>query len=158
MHCVQIEVLYADMDTCRYVVTEWVLFHTCVFQPKLYMNAHGERIAQCQHIKLITTASLPVQIDGEACKLKPSVIEVVLQNKAIMIKKAPLRSVNAPLRGYVTPIHMYILCGNTCTFYVVTPIHMYVLCDYLAYKCQLSVEMVYSDWWLCLVWFLATLW
>ena len=26
--------------------------------------AHGERIAQCEHIKLITDRSLPVQIDG----------------------------------------------------------------------------------------------
>ena len=74
------------------------------------MNAHGERIAQCQHIKLITTTSLPVQIDGEACKLKPSVIEVVHQNKAIMIKKVPLRSINAPLRGYVTCIQLSLLC------------------------------------------------
>lgn len=63
------------------------------------MGAHGERIAQCQHIKLYTFVSLPVQIDGEACKLKPSIIEVVLQNKALMIRKEPLRTSQAPLRG-----------------------------------------------------------
>ena len=34
-------------------------------QLKLRMGmAHGERIAQCEHIKLITARSLPVQIDG----------------------------------------------------------------------------------------------
>ena len=34
-------------------------------QPKLQVGiAHGERIAQCEHIKLITERSFPVQIDG----------------------------------------------------------------------------------------------
>ncbi len=33
-------------------------------QPKLQLGIHGERIAQCEHIKLVTTRSLPVQIDG----------------------------------------------------------------------------------------------
>jgi len=34
-------------------------------QPKLKVGlAHGERIAQCQHIKLIMDRSFPVQIDG----------------------------------------------------------------------------------------------
>ena len=76
----------------------------CIFslQPKLVMNlAHGERIAQCQHIKLKTTMSLPVQIDGEACRIKPSILEVVHQNKANMIKKGPLRSVQHPFSGSV---------------------------------------------------------
>ena len=63
--------------------------------------AHGERIAQCQHIKLKTTMSLPVQIDGEACRIKPSILEVVHQNKANMIKKGPLRSVQHPFSGSV---------------------------------------------------------
>ena len=63
------------------------------------MGAHGERLAQCQHVKIFTTASLPVQIDGEACKLKPSIIELVLQNKAVMIRKEPLKTQQAPLRG-----------------------------------------------------------
>ena len=62
------------------------------------MGAHGERIAQCQHIKLHTLTSLPVQIDGEACKIKPSIIEVVHQNKALMVRKTPLRTSPAPLR------------------------------------------------------------
>lgn len=66
--------------------------------PKLLVGAHGERIAQCQHIKLHTFTSLPVQIDGEACKIKPSIIEVVHQNKALMVRKTPLRTSPAPLR------------------------------------------------------------
>lgn len=63
------------------------------------MGAHGERIAHCQHIKIYTFISLPVQIDGEACKLKPSIIEIVLQNKALMIRKDPLRAQASPLVG-----------------------------------------------------------
>ena len=68
------------------------------------LGAHGERIAHCQHIKLYTYTSLPVQIDGEACKIKPSIVEVVYQNKALMVKKAPLRESRAPLRGYAITI------------------------------------------------------
>ena len=51
----------------RHVVCNWEckffsFFHV---QLKLRMGmAHGERIAQCQHIKLVTNRSLPVQIDG----------------------------------------------------------------------------------------------
>ena len=34
-------------------------------QAKLQVNmSHGERIAQCEHIKMHTTKALPVQIDG----------------------------------------------------------------------------------------------
>ena len=34
-------------------------------QAKLQVNmSHGERIAQCEHIKMYTTKALPVQIDG----------------------------------------------------------------------------------------------
>ena len=65
------------------------------------MGAHGERIAHCQHIKIYTYASLPIQIDGEACKLKPSIIEIVHQNKALMVKKEALRTHASPLRGLV---------------------------------------------------------
>ncbi|XP_019848920.1 PREDICTED: diacylglycerol kinase zeta-like [Amphimedon queenslandica] len=67
--------------------------------PKLLMGAHGERIAHCQHIKIYTYTSLPIQIDGEACKLKPSIIEIVHQNKALMVKKEALRTHASPLRG-----------------------------------------------------------
>ena len=77
-----------------------VIYNVFFFQPKLLLGAHGERIAHCQHVKLYTYTSLPVQIDGEACKIKPSIIEVVFQNKSLMIMKAPLRELHAPLRGY----------------------------------------------------------
>jgi diacylglycerol kinase (ATP) len=67
---------------------------------KLQVNmSHGERIAQCEHIKMHTTKALPVQIDGEPCKLQPSVIEVILKNTAQVIRKVPRKNTEAPLKG-----------------------------------------------------------
>ncbi|XP_041352242.1 diacylglycerol kinase zeta-like isoform X2 [Gigantopelta aegis] len=51
----------------------------------LQMGANGERLAQCQHIKLTTTKSLPVQVDGEPCLLRPSTITVTFGKKSNML-------------------------------------------------------------------------
>jgi diacylglycerol kinase (ATP) len=68
--------------------------------PKLQMGmSHGERIAQCEHIKMYTMKSLPVQIDGEPCKLQPSIVEVVQKNTAQMIRKVPRKYSETPLKG-----------------------------------------------------------
>lgn len=85
---------------------------------------HGERIAHCEHIKLVTEKAFPIQIDGgecagreggreggngslftctqlytEAWKLQPSVIEVGLKNRANMVRKVPRIHPDAPLQG-----------------------------------------------------------
>ncbi|XP_064397829.1 diacylglycerol kinase zeta-like isoform X2 [Halichondria panicea] len=75
---------------------------------KLHIGlAHGERLAQCQHVKIMTTKALPVQIDGEACKLLPSAIEVVLKNKVPMVTKARRKlNVDTPLQGVVDRIKL----------------------------------------------------
>ncbi len=37
--------------------------------------------------------------DSEACKLKPSIIEVGLKNKAALVRKVPRARPEAPLQG-----------------------------------------------------------
>lgn len=61
--------------------------------PLLQAGGHGTCIAQCRSAKIITSKTIPMQVDGEACKLKPSTIELTLLNKAVMLaKKKPGRT------------------------------------------------------------------
>ncbi|KAM4601894.1 diacylglycerol kinase zeta-like [Polymixia lowei] len=58
----------------------------------LQVGGHGERLNQCREVILTTTKPLPVQVDGEPCRLAPSVIHISLRNQANMIQKTKRRS------------------------------------------------------------------
>lgn len=61
--------------------------------PLLQAGGHGTCIAQCRSAKIVTSKTIPMQVDGEACKVKPSIIEISLLNKAVMLaKKKPGRT------------------------------------------------------------------
>lgn len=61
--------------------------------PLLQAGGHGTCITQCRTAKIVTTKTIPMQVDGEACKVKPSIIELSLLNKAVMLaKKKPGRT------------------------------------------------------------------
>ncbi|XP_076249554.1 retinal degeneration A isoform X2 [Calliopsis andreniformis] len=55
--------------------------------PLLQAGGHGTCIAQCSTAKLVTTRTIPMQVDGEACRLLPSIINLKLLNKATMLVK-----------------------------------------------------------------------
>ncbi|XP_060524933.1 eye-specific diacylglycerol kinase-like isoform X2 [Cylas formicarius] len=55
--------------------------------PLLQAGGHGTCITQCRSAKIITTKTIPMQVDGEACKLKPSIITLTHLNKANMLAK-----------------------------------------------------------------------
>lgn len=60
--------------------------------PLLQAGGHGTCITQCKSARIITSKTIPMQVDGEAAKLKPSIIELNLLNKAVMLaKKKPGR-------------------------------------------------------------------
>uniref|UniRef100_A0A3B5KN90 Diacylglycerol kinase n=1 Tax=Takifugu rubripes TaxID=31033 RepID=A0A3B5KN90_TAKRU len=58
----------------------------------LQVGGHGERLSQCREVTLTTTKPLPVQVDGEPCRLAPSVIYISLRNQANMIQKTKRRT------------------------------------------------------------------
>ncbi|KAM9327945.1 diacylglycerol kinase zeta-like isoform 3-T3 [Pholidichthys leucotaenia] len=58
----------------------------------LQVGGHGERLNQCREVILTTTKSLPVQVDGEPCRLAPSVIRIRLRNQANMVQKTKRRT------------------------------------------------------------------
>uniref|UniRef100_A0A8C6PQ39 Diacylglycerol kinase n=1 Tax=Nothobranchius furzeri TaxID=105023 RepID=A0A8C6PQ39_NOTFU len=61
----------------------------------LQVGGHGERLHQCKEVTLTTFKSIPMQVDGEPCKLAPSVIHISLRNQANMVQKAK-RRINMP--------------------------------------------------------------
>lgn len=66
------------------------------FQPLLQAGGHGTSICQCQTAKIVTTKTIPMQVDGEACKLTPSIISMNLLNKAPMLAKRRGGKPNVP--------------------------------------------------------------
>lgn len=57
----------------------------------LQVGGHGERLHQCKQVTLTTYKSIPMQVDGEPCKLAPSVIRISLRSQANMVQKAKRR-------------------------------------------------------------------
>ncbi|XP_053678775.1 eye-specific diacylglycerol kinase [Anopheles nili] len=64
--------------------------------PLLQAGGHGTCITQCRSARIVTSKTIPMQVDGEACKLKPSSIELTLLNKAVMLAKKKPGRANVP--------------------------------------------------------------
>lgn len=73
-------------------------------QAALQVGGHGERLTQCREVVLTTSKAIPVQVDGEPCKLAASRIHIALRNQATMVQKAKRRS-TAPLHSEYVPPH-----------------------------------------------------
>ncbi|XP_076862194.1 diacylglycerol kinase zeta isoform X2 [Brachyhypopomus gauderio] len=58
----------------------------------LQVGGHGERLNQCHEVTLTTYKSIPMQVDGEPCKLAPSTIHISLRNQANMVQKVKRRT------------------------------------------------------------------
>ncbi|XP_037694534.1 diacylglycerol kinase zeta isoform X3 [Choloepus didactylus] len=69
----------------------------------LQVGGHGERLTQCREVVLTTSKAIPVQVDGEPCKLAASRIRITLRNQATMVQKAKRRSA-APLHSDQQPV------------------------------------------------------
>lgn len=68
--------------------------------PLLQAGGHGTCIAQCRDAKIITTRTIPMQVDGEPCKLLPSIITINFKNRVCMLAKS--KSYNKGNSGNVT--------------------------------------------------------
>ncbi|KAJ8402908.1 hypothetical protein AAFF_G00362220 [Aldrovandia affinis] len=69
----------------------------------LQVGGHGERLNQCREVTLTTYKSIPMQVDGEPCKLAPSIICISLRNQANMVQKTKRRT-SIPLLNDQQPI------------------------------------------------------
>ncbi|XP_026765016.1 eye-specific diacylglycerol kinase isoform X2 [Galleria mellonella] len=62
--------------------------------PLLQAGGHGTCITQCKTAKIVTTKVIPMQVDGEACRLAPSIITLSRLNQATMLaKRKPGRTI-----------------------------------------------------------------
>ncbi|XP_028158056.1 eye-specific diacylglycerol kinase isoform X2 [Ostrinia furnacalis] len=64
--------------------------------PLLQAGGHGTCITQCKTAKIVTTKVIPMQVDGEACRLAPSIITLSRLNQATMLAKKKPGRVIAP--------------------------------------------------------------
>ncbi|XP_025099384.1 diacylglycerol kinase zeta-like isoform X5 [Pomacea canaliculata] len=62
----------------------------------LHVGGHGERLTQCREVRVKTFKSMPMQVDGEPCRLRPSKININFRNQANMIVK-PKRRGSMPI-------------------------------------------------------------
>uniref|UniRef100_A0A3Q3QT93 Diacylglycerol kinase n=1 Tax=Monopterus albus TaxID=43700 RepID=A0A3Q3QT93_MONAL len=58
----------------------------------LQVGGHGERLHQCREVMLTTFKTVPVQVDGEPCRLAPSTLRISLRNQANMVQKSKRRT------------------------------------------------------------------
>lgn len=56
--------------------------------PLLQAGGHGTCIAQCRSARIITSRTIPMQVDGEPCKLLPSIINISFKNRVCMLAKS----------------------------------------------------------------------
>ncbi|NXE90195.1 DGKZ kinase, partial [Menura novaehollandiae] len=69
----------------------------------LQVGGHGERLCQCQQVVLTTSKAIPMQVDGEPCKLAASCIHISLRNQANMVQKTKRRN-SMPLLNDQQPV------------------------------------------------------
>jgi len=55
--------------------------------PLLQAGGHGTCLAQCRTAKIVTRRVIPMQVDGEACRLNPAIINLQLLNQAPVLAK-----------------------------------------------------------------------
>ncbi|XP_048804045.1 diacylglycerol kinase zeta isoform X5 [Lagopus muta] len=69
----------------------------------LQVGGHGERLCQCRQVVLTTSKAIPMQVDGEPCKLAASCIHISLRNQANMVQKTKRRN-SMPLLNDQQPV------------------------------------------------------
>ncbi|KAM3182069.1 hypothetical protein ACTXT7_013144 [Hymenolepis weldensis] len=82
----------------------------------LQMGGHGDRICQCSEVTLTTRKTIPMQIDGEPCRLGPSIIDIRLRNQAFVVQKTRRVDGNSPAHFGVTNTS-----GRLVKIYIIYP-------------------------------------
>ncbi|XP_066266037.1 diacylglycerol kinase zeta-like isoform X3 [Branchiostoma lanceolatum] len=72
-----------------------VLGFTPATMATLQVGGHGERLCQCREARITTYKTIPMQVDGEPCRLAPATVHVTLRNQANVVLKSKRRTPTA---------------------------------------------------------------
>ncbi|XP_018653358.1 putative diacylglycerol kinase, zeta, iota [Schistosoma mansoni] len=87
----------------------------------LQIGGHGDRICQCRRVHLTTDIVIPMQMDGEPCRLMPSKIDIFCSHQALVIQKLTRSPISAVMSnedenhlqwktiGYETRINVFVI-------------------------------------------------
>ncbi|XP_072128333.1 diacylglycerol kinase zeta isoform X1 [Mobula birostris] len=89
----------------------------------LQVGGHGERLNQCREVTLTTYKPIPMQVDGEPCKLAPSIIRISLRNQANMVQKTKRRTSIPLLNDQQTISERLKICVNRISMHDYEALH-----------------------------------
>uniref|UniRef100_G1K3J1 Diacylglycerol kinase n=1 Tax=Xenopus tropicalis TaxID=8364 RepID=G1K3J1_XENTR len=99
---------YNEFSFNPLLLSETSDYNISVFSGKrraaLQVGGHGERLHQCREVTLLTYKAIPMQVDGEPCRLAPSLIRISLRNQANMVQKSKRRT-SMPLLNDLHKVH-----------------------------------------------------
>uniref|UniRef100_A0A672IQ70 Diacylglycerol kinase n=1 Tax=Salarias fasciatus TaxID=181472 RepID=A0A672IQ70_SALFA len=101
----------------------------------LQVGGHGERLHQCREVVLTTFKTVPVQVDGEPCRLAPSTLRISLRNQANMVQKSKRRT-SVPLLNDTVCV-----CLCVCVCVAAIPVGIVVVRG----DCDLETCRLYID-------------
>lgn len=53
----------------------------------IQVGGHGDRICQCRKVTLTTNKVIPMQMDGEPCRLRPATLHIRCSHQALVVQK-----------------------------------------------------------------------
>uniref|UniRef100_A0AAR2IT62 Diacylglycerol kinase n=1 Tax=Pygocentrus nattereri TaxID=42514 RepID=A0AAR2IT62_PYGNA len=103
----------------------------------LQVGGHGERLHQCREVTLTTYKTIPVQVDGEPCRLAPSTLRISLRNQANMVQKSKRRT----SFGEKWNLHIFSIMSNVITS---TSLKISYVVLHLSYEAIVAYDEAYN--------------
>lgn len=94
----------ATLVTSDLVLSYSTFVGTSDFQAALQVGGRGERIAQCSEVRITTIKAIPAQVDGEPCKLAPSVITIKFHSKVPMLQRISIKVISSNKNSFCSEV------------------------------------------------------
>ncbi|THD19082.1 DAG kinase [Fasciola hepatica] len=71
----------------------------------IQVGGHGDHICQCRTVTLTTDKVIPMQMDGEPCRLMPATIQIRCSHQALVVQKQGHQPTYTTRSNNVIPPH-----------------------------------------------------